>query len=294
LHEQDRLRVVLETIENIKRNKDEIVQGKAIYSLEAMMDSLAGQAKAAGLHSYCESFNAFSRKLPWPGIVKRCMARAREFDPATNAVLCGKIASALDHFRQDIRCEVVEDLLDQARGFAEPDRLELMRVFAQELEHLFKKSVSSGQKDVHRNGTVAWIEKTFCKLVTECASLKPENAAMILVLLCNRLGEFESAKRVEMYMLLTKQLRILPPPQRLHLIDGRGWGLISNLTWLPDAQRAIAYEAIADAIVLLPEKERRSVVVDLLDRQEVWRKVPAGPEREGINKRLRDSIQSES
>jgi len=70
--------------------------------------------------------------------------------------------------------------------------------------------------------------------------------------------------------------------------------LISNLTWLPDAARVAAYKSIADVVVLLPEKERQSMVADLLDRQEVWRKVPAGPERDGITKRLRDLIQSGS
>lgn len=294
LSAEERLRIVLEVIVALARNEDELVQGKAILSLQVMMASLPGEAMAAGLRAFCDSFDKFSRNLPWPGIVKWCMARARKLDPVTNAVACGKIASALDHFRQDVRYEIVEDLLDQARGFTEPDRVELMRVFAQNIEHLFKKSASSDMKDRHERKVVALIERTFCRLVKECASLKPENAAMILVILCNRLGEFEPGKRVEMYLLLAKQLPDLPPRQQVHLINGRGWGLIGNLTFLPDAQRLIAYKAIADAVVLLPETERKSMVVDLLDRQQVWRNVPAGSERESINKRLRDSVSAGS
>ena len=294
LSAEERSRIVLEVIVELARNNDELVQGKAIASLEVMIASLPGDAMAAALRSFCGSIDKFSRKLPWPGIVRWCMARARESDPATNAVVCGQIASALDHFRQDVRYEIVEDLLDQARKFDEPDRVELMRVFAQDIEHIFTKPASSNQKDLHKREVVALIERTFCKLVKECASLGPKNAAMILVLLCNRLGEFEPGKRVEMYLLLAKQLPKLPPRQQLHLINGRGWGLIGNLTFLPDAQRIIAYKAIADAIVLLPEPERKSMVVDLLDQQQVWRNVPAGLERESINKRLRDSVNAES
>lgn len=293
LPEEERSRIVLAFIEEIVRNDDELVQGKAIPSLRVMMENLVGEAKAGALRSFCGSFDKFSKKLPWPGIVRWCMAQAREFDPVTNAVLCGKIASALDHFRRGVRWDVVEGLLDQAWGFSEPDRVELMRVFAQNIENLFSKSASSDQQDRNKRKAVALMERCFCRLVKDCASLKPESAAMILVILCNRLGEFEPGKRVEMYMLLVKQLPVLPPPQQLHLIRGRGWGLINNLTWLPDAQRVTAYKAIADVIVLLPEQERKSMVVDLVDRQQVWRNIPAGAERENINKRLRDSVKSE-
>lgn len=138
------------------------------------------------------------------------------------------------------------------------------------------------------------MEKTFCRLVKECASLRPEKAAMILVILCNRLGEFDAGKRVEMYMLLAKQLPVLPPAKKIQLIAGGGWELVDSLTWLPDAQRVIAYKAIADTVVLLPEKDRKNMVTDLLDRQQVWRNVPSGPEREGISKRLRDAVKSGS
>jgi len=294
LPEEERLQILLTAIEKIGRNKDDIVQGKALPSLEVMIGSLSGEARAEGLRSFCGSFDKFAKELPWAGIVKQSMTWAKEFDPKTNAVLCGKIASVLDHFRPGVRLDVVEALLDQAHAFFEADRVELMRVFAQNIEHLFKKSTSSAYEDLYEFKTGVLIEKTFCNLVKQCAALKPENAAMILVILCNRLEKFESGKRIEMYMLLAKQLSALPPPQQIHLINGRGWGLSSNLTWLPDAARVAAYKAIADVVVLLPEKERQSMVADLLDRQEVWRKVPSGPEREGITKRLRDSIQSGS
>lgn len=294
LSAEERLRIVLEVIVALARNEDELVQGKTVPSLQVMMASLPGEAMAAGLRAFCDSIDNFSRQLPWLGIVRWCMDRARECDPEANAVVCGKIASALSHLRRHVRCQVVEDLLEQSRGFNEPDRVELMRAFAQNIEHLFKKSASSDQKDRHKREVVAFIEGTFCRLVRECASLKPENATIILVILCNRLGEFEPGKRVEMYMLLAKQLPDLPPRQQVHLINGRGWGLIGNLTFLPDAQRLIAYKAIADAVVLLPETERKSMVVDLLDRQQVWRNVPAGSERESINKRLRDSVNARS
>ncbi|HEX8884301.1 MAG TPA: hypothetical protein VF797_07420, partial [Noviherbaspirillum sp.] len=223
LPEEERLRIVLRVIKKIVRNKDDIVQGKALPSLEVMIDSLSGEARAEGLQSFCGSFDKFAKELPWAGIVKQSMAWAKEFDPKTNAVLCGKIASVLDHFRPGVRSDVVEALLDQARAFSEADRVELMRVFAQNVEHLFKKSSSSAHKDLYETNSVVLIEKTFCKLVKQCNALKPENAAMILVILYNRLETFESGKRIEMYMLLAKQLSVLPPPQQIHLINGRGW-----------------------------------------------------------------------
>jgi hypothetical protein len=274
-----RLGIVLELIRAVVANEDEIAQLKMLRPLMEMVDGLGEADRPAALLSLCEDLSALKGAMPWPWIFKRIATQSASLSPADKPGIYAKLCGNFGALSAAGNLELFDTVLLLSRELATKDRAALLLFLAQNMAVLAEKG---GR----------FLEQGFHALISACADLEPDRAAPILVVLCCRLEELKADRRMEVYMLLVSQLKVLSPKAQRTLL--KGWGLIHKLSYLPEKDRVAAYKALADWALQLAEDERKAAVKALTDREEALRHLPRTGEIAAIRERLEQSLKKDS
>lgn len=276
LPEAWRLDTVLHLIRMIAANNDESVQGKALYSLMSIIESLPTTDKAEALLNFAGHFSSFPRKdFPWIGIFTWFLEQAATLTLAAHYELCQCLCDKVNLTQPFVRSDIFEKLGIRAREFAPEDRISLLR-------NLSNQIVCVSDSHKKRENWFKW-------LVAESATLFPEHQRQLLIDLCCRLDELDHEPRVNAYLLIVSKMAGLPPPEQYNLMNGRG--LLGKISYLAKDARLGVFKSLADIVSTMPDFYRKPLVRQMTG-DECLRLMPASPERDKICAALADTVQS--